>query len=75
MSIEDVFGLTAIDPWFLHHIKVLVDQELNLNDLAGRFRPDLTEERREDLAETSLAGQAQRLFRCATGPVHRVDRR
>jgi carbamoyl-phosphate synthase large subunit len=51
MSVEEIFGLTAIDPWFLHHIKTLVDEELHLNDLAGRFRPDLTEERREDLAE------------------------
>ena len=51
MSIEEIFDLTAIDPWFLHHIKTLVDQEINLNDLAGRFRPDLTDERRSDLTD------------------------
>jgi len=35
MSIEEVFGLTAIDPWFLDNLKQIVDMEDRLRALAG----------------------------------------
>jgi carbamoyl-phosphate synthase large subunit len=51
-SISEVQALTGIDPWFLHHFKDLTDKELELNDLAGRFRPDLDAAEREELADS-----------------------
>ncbi|TVR49341.1 MAG: carbamoyl-phosphate synthase large subunit, partial [Planctomycetota bacterium] len=33
MSVEELFQLTAIDRWFLHHIKRIVDHEQQLRDI------------------------------------------
>ena len=32
MSIEEMFDICAIDPWFLHQVKEIVDKEATLND-------------------------------------------
>ena len=56
-SIEEVYGLTAIDPWFLYHFKELSDQEPELHDLAGRFRSDLDPQEREILIDKVLAAK------------------
>ena len=32
-SIDEVFEATAIDPWFLHHLKEIADEGMNLADL------------------------------------------
>jgi carbamoyl-phosphate synthase large subunit len=32
MSVDEVFGLSKIDPWFLHQIKQIVDMEKDLKD-------------------------------------------
>ncbi len=32
MSIEEMFDICAIDPWFLHQVKEIVDKESTLND-------------------------------------------
>ena len=51
MSMEEIFELTRIDPWFLHHIKELVDEEKLLPDLGRDLAsPPLDEAGREDLA-------------------------
>ena len=41
MSIEDVFGHSKIDPWFLHQIKNIIDLE---KDLLGTSLKDLSKE-------------------------------
>ena len=48
LTIEEIFDLTAIDPWFLHHFKELVDWEKDLAGLKGR----LGAENNDDLADT-----------------------
>ena len=59
-SLEEVSEMTGvydarhdcwmgIDPWFLHHIKGIVDQEPGLKELAGRIVPDLSDQDRRDL--------------------------
>ncbi|MEW5725819.1 MAG: carbamoyl-phosphate synthase large subunit, partial [Thermodesulfobacteriota bacterium] len=55
ISVEEMYELTAIDPWFLHHIRELVERELELVDLAGRFRPDLEDGEKQELAEKLLS--------------------
>ncbi|QSV45347.1 carbamoyl-phosphate synthase large subunit [Geobacter benzoatilyticus] len=43
MSIEEIFQLTAIDPWFLHNIKQIIDKEkeLRMVDVAAETRENL----------------------------------
>jgi len=36
MSMEAIFDLTQIDPWFLHQFKQLVDMEATLSEAAGK---------------------------------------
>ncbi|MBU2551001.1 MAG: carbamoyl-phosphate synthase large subunit [Proteobacteria bacterium] len=50
LGIDEVYELTGIDPWFLHHFKVLVDREPDVRGLIGRFGPGLSESERDDLA-------------------------
>ncbi len=42
LSIEEIHELTAIDPWFLHHIREIVDMEQAIRDAAasGSFLND-----------------------------------
>jgi carbamoyl-phosphate synthase large subunit len=35
MSVEEIYELTAIDPWFLENLKELIDIEAELRDTAG----------------------------------------
>ncbi len=44
MSIDEIFQLTAIDPWFLHNIKQIIDKEEDLRKV------DVAAETRENLA-------------------------
>lgn len=43
MSIDEIFQLTAIDPWFLHNIKQIIDKEkeLRMVDVAAEARENL----------------------------------
>ncbi len=40
MSVEEVFGLSKIDPWFLHQIKQIVDLEKELREQGARILSD-----------------------------------
>ena len=42
MTVEEMFGLSKIDPWFLHQIKQIVDMEKDLRDNAGAILNDRT---------------------------------
>jgi len=33
MSVEDIFGITAIDPWFLHNIRQIIEMEEKLKQV------------------------------------------
>ncbi|MBT1074400.1 carbamoyl-phosphate synthase large subunit [Geobacter grbiciae] len=44
MSIDEIFQLTAIDPWFLHNIKQIIEKEEDLRTV------DVAAEARENLA-------------------------
>ncbi|MBI5655699.1 MAG: ATP-grasp domain-containing protein, partial [Geobacter sp.] len=33
MSVEDIFGITAIDPWFLHNIRQIIEMEEELKQV------------------------------------------
>lgn len=37
-SVEDIFALTKIDPWFLQHLKEIFDQESNMSLEPGKLR-------------------------------------
>ncbi|RNC69021.1 MAG: carbamoyl-phosphate synthase large subunit [Desulfuromonadales bacterium] len=49
MSVEEVFGITAIDPWFLHNIRQIIEKEEELRkvDVAVDARENLKEIVRE----------------------------
>lgn len=56
MSIEDVFRLTAIDPWFLHNIKEIVDLEKEICACKGEIPHDLLVKAKEyGFADKQLA--------------------
>jgi len=42
MTVEEVFALSKIDPWFLYQIKQIVDMEQELKDLGARVLSDKT---------------------------------
>ena len=46
MSIERIFEITWIDPWFLHNMKEIIDFESGISKRAGRCR---TNESQADL--------------------------
>jgi carbamoyl-phosphate synthase large subunit len=41
MTVDEIFGLSKIDPWFLHQIKQIVDLEKEIRDLGGRVLKDV----------------------------------
>ncbi|MDY6850655.1 MAG: carbamoyl-phosphate synthase large subunit, partial [Thermodesulfobacteriota bacterium] len=51
LSMEEVFDLTKIDPWFLHHFQSLVSREAELRDLGARLEPGPAQTGRESPAE------------------------
>ncbi len=42
MTVEEIFNLSRIDPWFLHQIKQIVDREKELKDQAANILNDRT---------------------------------
>jgi carbamoyl-phosphate synthase large subunit len=40
MTIDEIFSLSKIDPWFLHQIKQIVDMETSLREQGGRVLSD-----------------------------------
>ena len=40
LTVEDVFGLSRIDPWFLHQIKQITDMEKELRDRGAQILTD-----------------------------------
>ncbi len=42
MTVNDVFNLSKIDPWFLHQIKQIIDREKELKELGSRVLTDKT---------------------------------
>jgi len=42
MTVEEIFTLSRIDPWFLHQIKQIVDREKELKDQAANILNDRT---------------------------------
>jgi carbamoyl-phosphate synthase large subunit len=42
MTVGEVFGLSKIDPWFLHQIRQIIDMEKDLRDKAGAILNDRT---------------------------------
>ena len=57
MSLEDIQELTAIDPWFLAEIEVLMDMEQSLHDvqLEKVLEPQLRELKRNGFSDRRLA--------------------
>ena len=53
-SMDEIFDLTMIDPWFLHHFKNLTAREPQLFGLSGDLVPSPAPEAREGLAERLL---------------------
>ena len=51
LTMEEVFDLTKIDPWFLYHFQRLVNREGELRDLGARLEPGPAQVGRENLAE------------------------
>lgn len=41
MSVDDIFRLTAVDPWFLHQMKEIVEIELEMEKAAKSIDPEL----------------------------------
>ena len=63
MTMQEIFDLTGIDPWFLHHIQRLVDREAEVRDLGDRVmtadagRDDsAAEDTRQDLRQVKRDG-------------------
>jgi len=42
LTIDDIYGLTKIDPWFLHHIEEIVAAEKELAEFAATVNPFAT---------------------------------
>jgi len=42
MTVEEIFNLSRIDPWFLHQIKQIVDREKELKEHAGNILTNRT---------------------------------
>ena len=42
MTVEEIFNLSKIDPWFLHQIKQIIDREKELKDQAANILNDRT---------------------------------
>ncbi|MEW6263429.1 MAG: carbamoyl-phosphate synthase large subunit [Thermodesulfobacteriota bacterium] len=53
-TVEEVYRLTAIDPWFLHHFQELVDSGDRWAGLSGRLNGSRDPEDRPSLAEDLL---------------------
>jgi carbamoyl-phosphate synthase large subunit len=62
MSVDQLFGLTCIDPWFLHNIKEIVDFETGIKPRAARCRTDqaradlIREAKRMGFSDKQLCG-------------------
>src|SRR5207249_12244006 len=52
LSVDEVFGLTAIDPWFLRHVEEIVAEE---RALAGQSIEALSAERLRALTQAGFA--------------------
>ncbi len=61
-SLHDVTAITGIDPWFLAHLKTLVEMEAELGRDLPRLleRPDAETRLREQLREAKAAGFSDR---------------
>lgn len=47
MTLDDIYALTAIDPWFLNQLKQIVDLEKTIADHAGNLSADLLRKAKE----------------------------
>ncbi|WP_193210840.1 carbamoyl-phosphate synthase large subunit [Luteolibacter marinus] len=61
-TIDEVFKATAIDPWFLHHLKEIADEGRNLADL------DLKDAKRLGFSDRQIA-----MARAHAGSIHDVS--
>ena len=57
MTVEDIFEITAIDPWFLHNIRQIIENEEELKQVKVEV------EVKENLERDNKGSQAVRLFR------------
>ncbi|MGM0578201.1 MAG: carbamoyl-phosphate synthase large subunit [Myxococcota bacterium] len=55
LSVEDVQGYTGIDPWFLTHIRILIDREAEIRDAPKLSAEVLREWKRDGFSDHRIA--------------------
>ena len=55
MSVEDIYKITWIDPWFLNNIKQIIDFEKKIQDSRFKIQEKITSELPSFRASSSLA--------------------
>ncbi len=55
LSVDDVYELTAIDPWFLHQLRELIDAERNYATLVEVTETDMRRMKRMGFSDRQLA--------------------